>query len=74
MLLNRAKDEHYGQEGIYVSFAPTLADPAAWSPPAKILNGGEWYPQVAGLEAGSGTDKLGRPARPLLPHRPRRRI
>ena len=57
MLLNRAKDEHYAQEGIYVSFAPTLADPGAWSPPARILNGGEWYPQVAGLEAGSGTDR-----------------
>ncbi len=57
MLLNRAKDEHYDQEGIYVSFAPTLGDPAAWSAPSRILSGGEWYPQVAGLEAGSGTDK-----------------
>ena len=44
MLLNRARDENYDQEGIYVSFAPTLADPAAWSPPAKILNGGEVVP------------------------------
>ena len=27
MLLNRARDEHYDQEGIYVSFAPTLDIP-----------------------------------------------
>jgi hypothetical protein len=58
MLLNRAKDESYTQEGIYVSFAPRLDDPALWTPPVKILNGGKWYPQVIGVTAGSGTDKL----------------
>jgi hypothetical protein len=58
MLLNRARDEQYGQDGIYVSFAPTLDAPRTWSAPAKILNGGGWYPQVVGLEPGSGTDKL----------------
>jgi hypothetical protein len=56
MLLNRAKDENYAQEGIYVSFAPRLDDPSLWTPPQKILNGGRWYPQVIG--SGSGTDKL----------------
>lgn len=64
MLVNRARDEQFNQDGIYVSFAPTLADPAAWSAPRKLLNGGGWYPQVAGLEPGEGTDKLaGRRAR-----------
>ena len=64
MLLNRAKDDQFGQEGIYVSFAPTVADPRAWSAPAKILSGGQWYPQAVGVEAGSGTDRLaGRRAR-----------
>jgi hypothetical protein len=58
MLLNRAADENYTQEGIYVSFAPRLDDPRLWSPPQKILEGGKWYPQVMGLSAGSGTDKL----------------
>jgi hypothetical protein len=58
MLLNRAKDENYGQEGIYVSFAPALDDPALWSAPQRILNGGKWYPQVVGLSPGTGTDKL----------------
>jgi hypothetical protein len=64
MLLNRARDEQFSQDGIYVSFAPTLADPAAWSPPSRLLTGGGWYPQVAGLDLGSGTDRLaGRRAR-----------
>ncbi len=57
MLLNRAKDVEYGQEGIYVSFSPTIADPRGWSPPVKILNKGRWYPQVLGLDDGTGTDK-----------------
>jgi len=58
MLLNRSKDEHFGQEGIYVSYAPRLDNPALWTPPVKILNGGKWYPQVVGSSPGSGTDKL----------------
>jgi hypothetical protein len=57
MLVNRAKDENYTEEGVYVSFAPRLDDPRLWSPPEKILNGGKWYPQVMGLAPGSGTDK-----------------
>jgi len=57
MLLNRTKDEGFNNEGIYVSFAPRLDDPRAWSEPQKILKGGGWYPQVAGTEPGS-TDKL----------------
>ena len=64
MLLNRAKDDQFGQEGIYVSFAPTVSDPRAWSAPSKLLSGGEWYPQAIGLEAGISTDRLaGRRAR-----------
>ena len=57
MLLNRTKDEQFAQEGIYISFASRLDDPAAWTTPLKILNGGSWYPQVIGLEPGSGSDK-----------------
>ena len=48
MLLNRAKDENYAQEGIYVSYAPRLDDPSLWTAPQKLLNGGRWYPQVVG--------------------------
>lgn len=57
MLLNRTKDEQFSQEGIYVSFATRLDDPAAWTIPVKILSGGTWYPQVMGLEPGEGTDR-----------------
>ena len=57
MLLNRAKDTKYDEEGIYVSFSPRLDDPRLWSAPSKILNGGSWYPQVMGLDEGIGTDK-----------------
>lgn len=57
MLLNRAKDETYAQEGVYVSYAPRLDDPRLWSAPQRLLAGGKWYPEVIGLEPGSGTDK-----------------
>jgi hypothetical protein len=57
MLLNRAKGAGWIQEGIYFSSSTNLADPFSWSAPAKLLNGGAWYPQVMGLEPGQGTDK-----------------
>lgn len=57
MLLNRAEDETFRQEGIYVSYAARLDDPRSWSPPAKIMDGGKWYPQVIGLDQ-EGTDKV----------------
>ena len=56
MLLNRAQDGRFTQQGIYVSFNETL-DPNSWSPPRLVLGGGRWYPQVIGLGEG-GTDKL----------------
>ena len=58
MLLNHAKDTNWKQDGIYVSFNGRLDDPALWSQPVKIMDGGRWYPQVMGIEAGSGTDKV----------------
>jgi hypothetical protein len=68
ILLNRAKDANWTQEGIYVSFSRDLANPAGWSPPQKILEGpgrDRWYPQVIGLDRSKReTDKLaGRVAR-----------
>ena len=66
LLLNRAIDRHWKQEGIYVSFNADLANPAGWSTPVKILDSpgaDRWYPQVIGLDKGE-TDKLaGRVAR-----------
>jgi hypothetical protein len=57
MLLNRAKDESFGQEGIYVSYASRLDNPRLWSAPVKIYDGGSWYPQVIG-DGPNGTDKV----------------
>ena len=58
MLLSRAKDTRFSPDGIYVSFSPTLDDPRLWSRPQKILDGGNWYPQVIGLEHGVGSDTV----------------
>ena len=37
--------------------AEVLDDPTLWSPPQRLVEGGSWYPQVMGIEAGTGTDK-----------------
>lgn len=57
MLLNRASNADFASQGIYVSYAPRLDDPALWSPPTLVLKGGSWYPQVIGTLTG-GTDRL----------------
>lgn len=57
MLLNRARDEDFNSDGIYVSYARTLRDPRSWSVPRKILDRPAWYPQVAGLDRLTGTDR-----------------
>jgi hypothetical protein len=75
MLLNRARDDQFNQDGIYVSYSPTLTDPSQWTAPAKILDGGGWYPQVIGMESGTGTDRrAGRRARFFLTGRSERYI
>ncbi|MHC4109579.1 MAG: exo-alpha-sialidase [Planctomycetota bacterium] len=70
MLLDRAKDKNWAQEGIYISFNPDLSKPGEWTKPFKILDAGElekskWYPQVVGTDSAKReTDKLaGRKAR-----------
>jgi hypothetical protein len=68
ILLNRAQDYTWKQEGIYVTFNRDLSNPKGWSPPKKILGGlrdDQWYPQVLGMAADKHeTDKLaGRVAR-----------
>ena len=35
MLLQRARNTDYDNEGIYVSFSPRLDDPAVWSAPVR---------------------------------------
>jgi len=68
MLLNRAMDKDWTQQGIYVSFNRDLADARGWSTPAQLpvmLRTNQWYPQVVGLDrARHDTDKsAGRRAR-----------
>lgn len=58
MLLNRTKTTSWDGEGIYVSFSPDVTSPESWSTPARIVRNGRWYPQIIGLEHGSGTDRL----------------
>ena len=74
MLLNRAKDDQFGQDGIYVSYSPTLSRSRALDDPAKIFNGGDWYPQVIGTEIGTGTDRIGGQTRAILHDRPLHRL
>ena len=60
ILLNRAIDGDWKQEGVYVTFNPDLGNPKAWTTPAKILDRKEivsvpkmeagWYPQVVGTD------------------------
>jgi len=73
ILMNRAINPKWGQEGIYVTFNRNLADPKGWSQPVKILDASalmasKWYPQVIGLDkAARETDKkAGRIARLLV--------
>ncbi|MDO8682023.1 MAG: hypothetical protein Q7N50_00880 [Armatimonadota bacterium] len=66
ILLNRtAYRPGWPQEGVYITYSTNLADPASWTAPKKILNGGTWYPQVLGVNRNAKeTDKLcGRQAR-----------
>jgi hypothetical protein len=68
MLLNRAVDRNWKQEGVYVSYSQNLANPAGWTDPQKVLGDlrpDQWYPSVIGLDSAKReTDKLaGRTAR-----------
>ena len=56
MLLNRAQDASWTQEGIYIAYASDLGGPSSWSAPQRLLAAGRWYPQVIGTDP-SGTDK-----------------
>jgi hypothetical protein len=58
MLLNRATDSNWTQDGVYVAFTSDLSDPSSWSAPQRLLANGRWYPQVIGTESGIGTDKV----------------
>ena len=57
MLMARTRSSARDTEGIYASYAERLDDPAAWTTPVRLIEGGAWYPQVMGLQRGLGTDQ-----------------
>lgn len=65
ILMNRAIDPRWRQEGIYVSLTPDIGDPTSWTPPQRLLETSGWYPQVIGVdEAQRETEReCGREAR-----------
>ena len=65
MLLNHTAGPYSGFHSAAnaVSFNATLDDPAAWSAPLRIVEGGGWYPQVVGLGATDGDTLAGAEAR-----------
>lgn len=58
ILMARASDPAWANQGIYVAYAARLDDPDTWTQPSLLLEGGAWYPQVMGLERGWGTDSV----------------
>ncbi len=50
ILMNRAIDPRWKQDGIYVSVTPDISDPNSWSTPKKILDTTGWYPQVMPID------------------------
>jgi hypothetical protein len=68
IVMNRAVNTFWQQEGIYISFSADLADPQSWTNPDRlpVETNGWAYPQFIGIEKGE-TDKLaGRYARLFL--------
>jgi hypothetical protein len=64
MLLNRSCCQPgWPQEGVYISMSPDISNPLSWSEPTKIIDGGDWYPQVIGLGPGESDKLAGRVAR-----------
>lgn len=61
MLLNRTQNGNgdWRQEGVYLALAKTPSTPESWTLPRRIFEGGDWYPQVIGMDfAARDTDKL----------------
>jgi hypothetical protein len=60
MLLNRAFDREWAQEGIYICYNQNLDDPQSWSAPQRLpLSPARavFYPEIIGTQPGE-TDKL----------------
>ncbi|MCE5184646.1 MAG: hypothetical protein LLF76_00780 [Planctomycetaceae bacterium] len=63
MLLNRAIDQNWWQEGICISYNADVSKPANWSTPQRIRKDGSWYPLIVGTEKGQSDKLAGQKAR-----------
>jgi hypothetical protein len=64
VLVNRASDASWTQEGVYVFYARDLARPDEFTSPRKLRDGGPWYAQIIGDPSIHGTDsRAGKSAR-----------
>lgn len=65
MMLNWTEDGDGDivQRGVFISFNDDLANPAGWSAPQRIVEGGSWYPQAIGLGPDEGDTLAGAEAR-----------
>jgi len=74
ILLNHAVGNDWYQEGIYVTFSPSLADPTQWTQPTRLMDRqtlgdydllfwSGYYPQVIGTARGESDKLAGRTAR-----------
>lgn len=50
ILMNRAIDPRWKQEGIYLSLTPDISDPHSWTPPLRVLDSEGWYPELIGTD------------------------
>ena len=50
ILMNRAIDPRWKQDGIYVSLTTDISDPGSWTVPQKLLETTGWYPQILPLD------------------------
>lgn len=75
VLVNRASDARWTQEGVYVFFARELSRPNTFTAPQKLHEGGSWYCQVIGDAAMQGTDsRAGQSARFFMKGKSRHRV
>ena len=51
------------QAGIYLAMSADLDNPGAWTKPSKILDNGDWYPWVQGLNVGQTSTEGGKTVR-----------
>ncbi|MGH9840060.1 MAG: hypothetical protein ACREEM_14850 [Blastocatellia bacterium] len=68
MLLNRAVDTQWTQEGVYISYNRNLHDPLGWSAPQRLPLDPQQqaYPEVIGTAPGETDKRAGRVARLFL--------